>query len=137
MKNVAITSMLLLFFLCSCNIENSVSPEIPEFDYHPTVGNTIEKFGYVNTVKKLSYEDSYNIIVESNQVTIGLIIEGYESGSVRVEVITKNGSTIFNRTALSNTVQGQTIQLGSPLDKVKIKFVSFTGMITLGVTTTN
>lgn len=137
MKNLATISLLLLFSLCSCNIENSVDPEIPEFDYHPIVSNTIEKFGYVNNVNKLSYEDSYNIIVESNQVTIGLIIEKYESGSVRVEVTNKNGSTIFNRTALSNTVQGQTIQLGFPLDKVKVKFVSFTGMITLGVTTTN
>lgn len=137
-KNTTLLLLLSVFFLASCKKAELTEPEIPKLNYNPTVGNTVEAFGYTATVSDLTISDEYSLKITGSSLNIGLVVSNYSTGTLQVQVINKAGQIIFDRTAISNTVQGYTyIATLGDLDKVKLKYTSFTGVVSLGVTPRN
>lgn len=138
LKKISILIVILFAFLfSSCKKNEITDPEIPIVTYNPSVGNTAESFGYAATVSNLTISDEYTLKFSGSSLNIGLVISGYSTGSVQVQVIAKDGQIVFDRTSNSNTVQGSTLVPTSLLDKVKIKYSIFTGVVSFGINPRN
>lgn len=124
---------LLLFFLfsliivsCKGAVDELVIPDI-DLGNIAAVTNNSTSFSYAITAGQYSKTDSYTLNLTADSVKVTLASASHSSGTIKVEVVLKDGTIPFSRTLQTTYALSDYFKVTSPLAKINLTFSTYSG----------
>lgn len=135
MKKIVLIILIFVSFIsCKKNEDELVLPtEI--INNTATVTNANDNFSYSINATKYTKDESYNLNFTSDSVKVSLAASNLTTGSVKIEIVLKDGTKPFFRNLFTNYSLSEQFKVKSDISKINISFTNYTGNLSINIRT--
>lgn len=100
----------------------------------PVVGMSDGQFGFAVTARDWTYDQSYSPNLSGGTLQIGLVVEGYTTGTGTLAVTDATDASVFAQNLAGNVAEGNRVTVhGTPPFRVHVATSHYTGTISVGI----
>ena len=99
----------------------------------PAVGASADGIGFSLLAQNYTADLRYIGPTQGDSVSVGLAAVGVRQGNVVIQISDSLGTMLLQQVVTSDAVLGQSFLHGKPPYHVRLEFVGFTGVFSLGV----
>jgi hypothetical protein len=99
----------------------------------PAVGVSADGVGFSLLAQNYTADLRYIGPTQGDSVSVGIAVVGVKQGNAVVQISDSLGTMLLQQLVTSDTVRGQSYLHGKPPYYVRLEFVGFTGVFSLGV----
>ena len=99
----------------------------------PAVGATADGVGFSLLADNYTADLRYVGPTQGDSVSVGLAAVGVKQGNALIQISDSLGTLLLQQLVTSDVVLGQSILHGKPPYHVRLEFIGYTGVLSLGV----
>jgi hypothetical protein len=99
----------------------------------PAAGATAEGVGFSVLAENYTADLNYIGPTVGDSVSVGLAVAGVRQGNVVIQVTDSLGTLLWQQLVVADTARGQTYLHGKPPYHLRMEFLGFSGVLSIGV----